>query len=86
MALGGGSSGLEKDNVTPILTKGKKEDAGNCRLVSLTPASGKVTEQIVLETISKHTKDKNWVGSSKNAFAEVKLCLASLSAFCDDTL
>ena len=87
MALGGGSSGLEKGNVTPILKKSKKEDAGNCSLVSLAPASGKVMEQmIVLETISKHMKDKKGVGSSKHGFAKSMLCLVSLTAFCDDTM
>lgn len=51
MALGRSSSGLEKGSVTPILEKGKKEDAGNCRLLNLTPAPVKVMEQIVLENI-----------------------------------
>jgi len=86
MALGGGSSGLEKGNVTPILKKGRKEDAGTCRLVSLTPAPGKVMEQTVLETVTKHMKNKKGAGSSEHGFAKDNLCLASLTDFCDDTL
>jgi len=44
-----------KANVTPVF---KKEDTGNCRPVSLTLIPGKVVEQLILETISRHVKDK----------------------------
>ncbi|KAK4823901.1 hypothetical protein QYF61_007966, partial [Mycteria americana] len=48
----------EKANVPPVFTKGKKEDLRNYRLVSLTLIPKKVMELILLETISKHRKDK----------------------------
>ncbi|KAK4826324.1 hypothetical protein QYF61_007409 [Mycteria americana] len=48
----------KKVHVIPTFKKGKKEDPGNYRLVSLTLIPGKVMEQLILETISKHTKDK----------------------------
>ncbi|KFP02007.1 RNA-directed DNA polymerase from mobile element jockey, partial [Calypte anna] len=44
-------------NVTPVYKKGKKEDPGNYRPVSLTSIPGKVMEQLVLVTISRHVKD-----------------------------
>ncbi|GAB0178858.1 mitochondrial enolase superfamily member 1 [Grus japonensis] len=47
-----------KANVTPNFKKGKKEEPGIYKLVSLTLIPGKMTEQLILETISRHMKDK----------------------------
>ncbi|KAJ7422375.1 hypothetical protein BTVI_14290 [Pitangus sulphuratus] len=45
---------IQLANVTPIHKKGRKEDPGNYGPVSLTPAPGKVMEQITLSTITWH--------------------------------
>ena len=45
-----------KANVTPIFKKGKKEDPGNYRLLSLTSILGKVMEQLILDVIIKWRK------------------------------
>jgi len=50
---------LRKANVTPIFKKGKKEDPGNYRLVSLTSIPGKMMEQHNLEVIIKQVEEKN---------------------------
>ncbi|KFP58288.1 RNA-directed DNA polymerase from mobile element jockey, partial [Cathartes aura] len=47
-----------KANVPPIFKKGKKEDPGNYRPVNLTSIPVKVMEQLIMETISRHMKDK----------------------------
>ncbi|KFV78073.1 RNA-directed DNA polymerase from mobile element jockey, partial [Struthio camelus australis] len=48
----------KKTNVTPVFKKGKKEESGNSRPVSLTSIPGKVMEQLILEVITKHVEDK----------------------------
>ncbi|KFR06297.1 RNA-directed DNA polymerase from mobile element jockey, partial [Opisthocomus hoazin] len=47
-----------KANVTPIFKKGKKEDPGNYRPLSLTSVPGKVMEQLILEAIIKQVEEK----------------------------
>ncbi|KFO14364.1 RNA-directed DNA polymerase from mobile element jockey, partial [Balearica regulorum gibbericeps] len=44
-------------NPVPVFKKGKKEDPGNYRPVSLTSVPGKIMEKIMLGVIKKHLKD-----------------------------
>jgi len=53
-----------KANVTPVFKKGKKEDPGNYRLVSLTSIPGKVMEHLILEAIIKQVEEKKVIRSS----------------------
>ncbi|KFV81143.1 RNA-directed DNA polymerase from mobile element jockey, partial [Struthio camelus australis] len=48
----------KKANVTLVFKKGKKEEPGNYRPVSLTSILGKMMEQLILEALSKHVEDK----------------------------
>lgn len=52
-------------DITPILKTGKKENLGNCRSVSLHSVSGRMMEQIILETITKYMKGKKVVRSGQ---------------------
>jgi len=64
--------------------KGKKEDPGNCRLVSFTSIPGKMMEQLILEVVIKQVEEKKAIiRSSQHGFTKGKSCLTNLIAFCD---
>ncbi|PKU35707.1 rna-directed dna polymerase from mobile element jockey- hypothetical protein [Limosa lapponica baueri] len=63
--------------------KGKKEDPGNNRPVSLTAIPGKVMERLILAIISKHVEEKKAIRSSQHRFTKGKACLTNLIAFYD---
>ncbi|NXL24651.1 RTXE polymerase, partial [Setophaga kirtlandii] len=71
------------DNVVPVFKKGKKEDPGNYRSVSLTSVSGKIMEKIILGGIEKHLKDNPVIGHSQHGFLRGKFCLSNLISFYD---
>jgi len=59
-----------KENVTPVFKTGEKEEPGNYRPVSLTSVPGKVMEQLILEPISRHMKDKKLLRSNQHGFTK----------------
>lgn len=73
-----GSQELE-DSKRHIFQKGKEKDLKNYRPIDLTSNPDKAMEQIILEGISKHMKDREVM--SQHELIKQESCLNSLIAF-----
>ena len=70
-------------NVVPIFKKGKKEEPGNYRPVSLTSIPGKIFEQIIKKSVCKHLENNAVITRSQHGFVKNKSCQTNLISFFD---
>ncbi|PKU31981.1 rna-directed dna polymerase from mobile element jockey-like [Limosa lapponica baueri] len=70
-------------NVTPIYKKGRKEDPGNYRPVSLTSVLGKIMERIILSELSRQVQGSQGIRASQHGFMKGRSCLTNLISFYD---
>ncbi|KAF4798796.1 RNA-directed DNA polymerase from mobile element jockey-like protein [Turdus rufiventris] len=70
-------------NVMPIHKKGRKENPGNYRPVSLTSVPGKVIKQFILSVITHDLQDGQGIRPSQHGFRRSRSCLTNLVSFYD---
>ena len=71
-------------NVTPIFKKGKKDDPGNYRPVSLTSVVGKMLESIIRDRLIDHLSRNRSLSLSQHGFTKNRSCLTNLLEFLED--
>jgi len=69
--------------VTPIYKKGRKEDPGSYRPVSLTLVPGKIMQRFILSALTGHVQDNEGIRPSQHGYMKCRSCLTNLISFYD---
>ena len=65
-------------NITPIFKKGKRNDRGNYRPVSLTSVPCKVMESVVKDAMMEYYTEKSSLSPNRHGFTRGRSCLTNL--------
>lgn len=65
-------------DIKPSYKRGRKEDAGNSRPVSVVLVPGEVMEQIILSAVMQTAR----IGHNQHRFTKGRSCLTNLLFFC----
>ena len=71
-------------NLTRVFRKGRKDDLGSYRPISLTLGPGKVMEWIISGAILDQLKVNQGIRPSQHGFMNGRSCLTDLILFCDN--
>ena len=71
----------KRANVVPIFKKGKKEDLGNYRPLSLTSILGKLFERIILAQVHEGPAGEIMLRGNQHGFISGMSCQTNLVAF-----
>ncbi|PKU49349.1 rna-directed dna polymerase from mobile element jockey-like [Limosa lapponica baueri] len=69
--------------MAPIYKKGRKEDLGNHRPVSLTLVPGKIMERIILSELTQKVHGSQGIRANQHGFMKGRSCLTKLISFYD---
>ena len=69
--------------MVPIFKKGRKDDVGNYRPVSLTSLVCKVLERIIKDHIQDHLDRYGLINDSQHGFSKGRSCLTNMLEFLD---
>ena len=70
--------------VTPIFKKGRKQDPGNYRPVSLTCVLCNVMEKLVRQSVVEHLEQNKLISDEKHGFVRGRSCITQLLDVLDD--
>ena len=73
----------KRANVVPIFKKGRKEDLGNYRPVSLTSILGKLFERVILVHVHEEPTGEIMLRGNQHRFIRGRSCQTNLVAFYD---